>query len=72
MRFLDFNKGKDVWLTVRAENKRAIAFYEKQDFAEVGDIEWGKENQIKGKVFLFDTVPFHVTKDTDFNELVSN
>ena len=52
LRFLDFNKGKDVWLSVRAENKRAIAFYEKQDFAEVGDIEWGKENQIKGKVFL--------------------
>ena len=42
------------------------------DFAEVADIEWGKQNQIKGIVFLFDTVPFHVTKDTDFNELASN
>ena len=72
LRFLEFNKGRDVWLTVRAENKRAIAFYEKQNFTEQGDIEWGKENQIKGKVFFFDVKPFYTTKDTDFNELVSN
>ena len=32
LRFLEYNKGKDVWLSVRAENKRAIAFYEKQNF----------------------------------------
>jgi len=43
-------EGKIVWLTVRADNKRAIKFYEKIGFDDMGDIYWMK-GKLPGKVF---------------------
>lgn len=40
-----------VWLTVRAENIRAIQFYEKHKMKSMGAISWLK-GQMKGIVFL--------------------
>ena len=53
-RFLEFNKGRDIILSVRSENKRAIAFYEKYGFKDKSDIEWGREKQVKGKIYVLD------------------
>ena len=53
-RFLKYNNGRDVILSVRSENKRARSFYEKYGFKIVSDIEWGKEKQVKGKVYVLD------------------
>ena len=43
-------EGKPVWLTVRTDNKRAIKFYEKIGFEDMGDIYWMK-GELPGKVF---------------------
>ena len=43
-------EGKLVWLTVRTDNKRAIKFYEKIGFEDMGDIYWMK-GKLPGKVF---------------------
>jgi len=48
----------DVFLSVRSENKRARGFYEKYGFKLVGDIEWGKTKQVKGKVYLLEQRPY--------------
>ncbi len=53
-RFLEYNSGRDIILSVRSENKRARSFYEKYGFKIVSDIEWGKEKQVKGKVYVLD------------------
>ena len=53
-RFLEYNNGRDIILSVRSENKRARSFYEKYGFKIVSDIEWGKEKQVKGKVYVLD------------------
>ena len=49
-RFFVMTKGRVVWLTVRADNKRAIRFYEKMGFELMGDISW-KSGEIKGCIF---------------------
>ena len=54
----DGNFECDVFLSVRSENKRARAFYEKYGFKVVGDIEWGKTKQVKGKVYLLEQRPY--------------
>ena len=41
----------NVYLSVRAENIRAIKFYEKVGMICVGNINWGKGNLIQGKVY---------------------
>tara|TARA_B100001996_G_C18633491_1_gene582712 strand:- start:631 stop:1137 length:507 start_codon:yes stop_codon:yes gene_type:complete len=53
-RFIEYNDGRDIILSVRSENKRARLFYEKYGFEIVSDIEWGKEKQVKGKVYVLD------------------
>jgi len=42
---------KPVWLTVRAENSRAIQFYEKHGMKNVGETSW-LGGTMKGVVFL--------------------
>lgn len=42
-----------VWLTVRAENPRARAFYEKNGMKNVSEISWA-EGTIPGVVYKFD------------------
>lgn len=37
------NHAENIWLTVRAENKRALQFYEKNGFVKEGDIHWQKK-----------------------------
>lgn len=44
----------NVWLTVRAENSRARAFYVKNDMKEVGEISWS-DGKIPGVVYLYST-----------------
>jgi GNAT superfamily N-acetyltransferase len=53
-RFLKFNSGRDIILSVRSENKRARTFYENYGFEVMSDIEWGKTKQVKGKVYVLD------------------
>ena len=43
----------DVWLTVRAENPRARAFYEKNGMKNVSSISWS-EGKIPGVVYKFE------------------
>jgi len=45
-------EGKPVWLTVRADNDRAIKFYNKVGFEDMGDIYWMK-GKLSGKVFRY-------------------
>jgi len=44
--------GRNVFLTVREENTRAIKFYEKVGMTCIGNIGWGFDKQIKGKVYV--------------------
>ena len=53
-RFIKFNNGRDIILSVRSENDRAIKFYKDNGFEDVADIEWGKTKQVKGKVYVLD------------------
>lgn len=46
-----------VWLSVRADNKRAIKFYQKMEFELMGDISW-KQGEIKGVIFRLDGFNF--------------
>jgi len=62
-RFIDYNKCRDIVLSVRSANKRAIEFYKKYDFIKVSDIEWGKESQVKGEVYLLEQKPLYRYKD---------
>ena len=55
----DGNFERDVLLSVRSENDRARAFYEKYGFRVVSDIEWGKTKQVKGKVYLLEQKPYY-------------
>jgi hypothetical protein len=41
----------NVWLTVRADNDRACAFYRKVGFDEVGETSWMK-GKLLGRVFF--------------------
>jgi hypothetical protein len=49
--FFDY-VGTNVFLTVREENIRAIKFYEKVGMTCIGNIDWGFNKQIKGKVYV--------------------
>jgi ribosomal protein S18 acetylase RimI-like enzyme len=42
----------NVWLTVRSENTRARAFYEKNGMKNVGDINWSS-GTIPGTIYLY-------------------
>ena len=41
-----------VWLSVRADNKRATNFYEKNGFAEVGSVKW-MNGTLAGLIFRY-------------------
>ena len=58
-RFIEYNRGRDIVLSVRTENDRAIKFYKKSGFIKVSDIEWGKDNQVKGEVYLLEQKPYY-------------
>lgn len=49
-KFVEF-AGTDVYLSVRADNKRAIQFYNRTKFVEVGSVNW-KQGTIPGCVFV--------------------
>ena len=66
-RFIKYNKGRDIVLSVRTENDRAIKFYKKNGFIKVSDIEWGKDKQVKGQVYLLEQKPLYRYKDTVWN-----
>ena len=69
--FLHFNRGRDVVLSVRSENDRAIKFYKKYNFIKVSDITWGKEGQVKGEVYLREQKPLYRYRETNIEEIVS-
>ena len=48
--FIEFAK-EDVYLSVRKDNTRAVNFYKKNGFDEIGKISW-KGNTIPGLVFI--------------------
>ena len=50
-RFFDYVNAT-VYLCVRNDNPRAIRFYEKVGMKCVGEIFWGKDKSIEGKVFV--------------------
>lgn len=50
-----FSEHKVVWLTVRAANTRARAFYEKNGMKNVGDISWSG-GSIPGVVYKFEMI----------------
>ena len=50
-RFFDY-VNTTVYLCVRNDNPRAIRFYEKVGMKCVGEIFWGKDKSIEGKVFV--------------------
>ena len=48
--FIEFAK-EDIYLSVRKDNTRAVNFYKKNGFDEIGQIAW-KGNTIPGLVFI--------------------
>ena len=58
-KFIEYNKGRDIVLSVRSLNTRAIEFYKKYGFIKVSDIEWGKTKQVKGEVYLLEQKPLY-------------
>ena len=66
-KFIKYNKGRDIVLSVRTENDRAIKFYKKNGFIKVSDIEWGKDKQVKGQVYLLEQKPLYRYKDNEWN-----
>jgi len=64
-RFIEYNRGRDIVLSVRTENDRAIKFYKKSGFIKVSDIEWGKDNQVKGEVYLLEQKPLFRYKENN-------
>ena len=65
-KFIKYNKGRDIVLSVRTENDRAIKFYKKNGFIKVSDIEWGKDKQVKGQVYLLEQKPLYRYKDNEW------
>ncbi len=66
-RFIEYNKGRDIVLSVRTENDRAIKFYKKNGFIKVSDIEWGRDKQVKGQVYLLEQKPLYRYRDNEWN-----
>ena len=69
--FMKFNTNRDIVLSVRAANDRAISFYKKYGFIKVSDITWGKESQVKGEVYLLEQKPLFRYKENNFEEIIS-
>ena len=69
--FLKFNANRDIVLSVRAANDRAISFYKKYGFIKVSDITWGKDSQVKGEVYLLEQKPLFRYKENNFEEIIS-
>ena len=67
-RFIEYNKGRDIVLSVRTENDRAIKFYKKNGFIKVSDIEWGRDKQVKGQVYLLEQKPLYRYRDNEWND----
>jgi hypothetical protein len=65
-RFVEYNRGRDIVLSVRSDNDRAIQFYKNNGFIKVSDIEWGKTNQVKGEVYLLEQKPLYRYKENTF------
>ena len=65
-KFIKYNKGRDIVLSVRTENDRAIKFYKKNGFIKVSDIEWGKDKLVKGQVYLLEQKPLYRYKDNEW------
>ena len=65
-KFIEYNKGRDIVLSVRSLNTRAIEFYKKYGFIKVSDIEWGKTKQVKGEVYLLEQKPLYRYKENKF------
>ena len=65
-RFIEYNKGRDIVLSVRTENDRAIKFYKKNGFIKVSDIEWGRDKQVKGQVYLLEQKPLYRYRDNEW------
>ena len=65
-KFIKYNKGRDIVLSVRTENDRAIKFYKKNGFIKVSDIEWGRDKQVKGQVYLLEQKPLYRYKDNEW------
>ena len=65
-KFIKYNKGRDIVLSVRTENDRAIKFYKKNGFIKVSNIEWGKDKQVKGQVYLLEQKPLYRYKDNEW------
>ncbi len=57
---------RDIVLSVRSLNTRAIEFYKKYGFIKVSDIEWGKTKQVKGEVYLLEQKPLYRYKENKF------
>lgn len=50
-RFLDTFQ-TNVWLCVREDNKRAIRFYEKNGFTQIGQVTWTERNRdLEGAIY---------------------
>ena len=69
--FMKFNTNRDIVLSVRAANDRAISFYKKYGFIKVSDITWGKDSQVKGEVYLLEQKPLFRYKENNFEEIIS-
>ena len=65
-RFIEYNKGRDIVLSVRTDNDRAIKFYKKNGFIKVSDIEWGRDKQVKGQVYLLEQKPLYRYRDNEW------
>ena len=65
-RFIEYNKGRDIVLSGRTENDRAIKFYKKNGFIKVSDIEWGRDKQVKGQVYLLEQKPLYRYRDNEW------
>ena len=66
-KFIKYNKGRDIVLSVRTENDRAIKFYKKNGFIKVSDIELGKDKQVIGQVYLLEQKPLYRYRDNEWN-----
>ena len=65
-RFVEYNRGRDIVLSVRSDNDRAIQFYKNNGFIKVSNIEWGKTKQVKGEIYLLEQKSLYRFKENSF------
>ena len=65
-RFVEYNRGRDIVLSVRSDNDSAIQFYKNNGFIKVSDIEWGKTKQVKGEIYLLEQKSLYRFKENSF------